>query len=143
MKTPTFSTKQYAWSSVKVFLFGRLLTGLRGVEYSVKKEKEPVHGAGDEPLAIQSGNKTYEGNLIILQSELEAMIKAAKLAGYSDITDIPGFDVQVSYGNIGEAPTTDSLIGVEFTEETKTLKQGDNLMVVTLPIVFLRKKSQV
>lgn len=124
-------------------MLGRLITGIRGVEYSVKKEKEPVHGAGDEPLSIQSGNKTYEGNIVLLQSELEAMIKAAKAAGYADLTDIPGFDIQVSYGNLGEAPTTDSLIGVEFTEESKGFKQGDKFMEATMPIVFLRKVSQV
>jgi hypothetical protein len=143
MIAATFSTKQYNWSAVKVFLFGRLITGLRGVEYSVKKEKEPVHGAGEEPLSIQSGNKTYEGNIVLLQSELEAIIKSAKTAGYVDITDIPGFDIQVSYVNIGEAPTTDSLIGCEFTEENKALKQGDKFMECTLPIIFLRKVPQV
>ncbi|MBN1183860.1 MAG: hypothetical protein JXB49_16325 [Bacteroidales bacterium] len=143
MIAPIFSTKQYSWSSVKVFLFGRLVTGLRGVKYSVKKEKEPVHGAGDEPLAIQSGNKTYEGNITLLQSELEAITKAAKTAGYADLTDIPGFDIQVTYANIGDRPTTDSLIGCEFTEETKSLKQGDKFMEISLPVIFLRKVPQV
>lgn len=143
MTAPTFSTKQYAWNAVKVFLFGRLVTGLRGVEYTVKKDKEAVYGAGEEPLAIQTGNKEYSGNITLLQSELEAITKAAKTAGYADLTDIPGFDVQVSYANVGERPTTDTLVGCEFTEEAKGMKQGDKFMEVSLPIVFLRKVAQV
>jgi hypothetical protein len=137
-----FSTKQYSWSSVKLFLFGRLVTGLRAVEYSVKKEKEPIYGAGEEPLSIQSGSKSYEGNITLLQSELEAIIAAAKKLGYADITDIPGFNIQITYANPGDIPVTDSLIGVEFTEEKKSLKQGDKFMEIELPIVFLRKVSQ-
>ncbi len=140
---PVFSTKQYAWSSIKVFLFGRLVTELRGVDYNTKKEKEPVYGQGEDPLSIQPGNKSHEGNLMILQSGLEAMISAAKAQGYADITDIPGFNIQVSYANAGEVPTTDTLIGCEFTEEPKGMKQGDKFSEHTLPFIFLRKLSQV
>jgi hypothetical protein len=138
-----FSTKQYAWSSCKIFLFGRIVTGIRGFEYGVKKDKEPLHGAGDEPLAIQSGNKTYNGNLILLQSEFDAMTKAAKALGYADVTDVPGFNVQFSYGNPGAAPTTDTAIGAEFDEAVKGMKQGDKYMEITLPIQFLRLNNQV
>ena len=120
-------------------MFGRFITGLRGLEYKVSKEKEAIHGAGDEPLSIQSGNKTYEGSIDLLQSELEAISLAAKAQGYADITDIPGFTITVSYGNVGQAVITDVLKGVEFTEETKGLKQGDKFMEVSLPIIFLRK----
>ncbi len=137
-----FSTKQFAWKSIKVFLFGRLVTELRGVEYTVKHEKEAVHGAGDEPLAIQPGNKTYEGNLTILQSGLEAMIKSLKALGFSDITELPGFEIHISYANPGEIPITDTLIGCEFTEEQKGMKQGDKFSEHTLPFIFLRKVSQ-
>jgi hypothetical protein len=138
-----FSTKQYAWSNVKVFLFGRIVTGIRAVEYTVKKEKEAIHGAGDEPLSIQTGNKTYEGNIILLQSELEAISASAKAQGYADVTDIPGFELMISYGNPGEVPITDSLIGCEFTEEPKGMKQGDKMSEHTLPFIFLRKLGQV
>jgi hypothetical protein len=137
-----FSTKQYSWSSVKLFLFGRLVTGLRGVDYTVKKEKEAVHGAGDEPLAIQSGNKTYEGNIVLLQSELEAIISAAKKLGFKDLTELPGFNVPVTYANVGQIPTTDLLIGCEFTEMPKGMKQGDKFSEHTLPIIFLRIEPQ-
>ena len=137
-----FSTKQYSWSSVKVFMWGKLITGLRGIEYTTKTEKEYAYGGGNEPQSIQSGNKSYEGNIMVLQSELIAMQNAAIAAGYSDITDVPGFDIQVSYANKGEVPRTDSLIAVEFTEEPDGMKQGDKFSEHTLPIMFLRKVSK-
>lgn len=135
-----FNSKQYAWSSVKLFMFGRFITGLRGIEYGVKKEKEPVYGAGDEPLSLQPGNKSYEGSLTLLQSELEAISAAAKKLGFADVTDLPGFTITVSYGNAGQAISTDTLKGVEFTEEKKGMKQGDKFMEIDLPIAFLRKE---
>lgn len=138
----SFNSKQYAWNSVKVFMFGRVITGLRGVQYTVKKDKEAVHGAGDEPMSIQPGNKTYEGSVDVLQSELEAMIAAAKKAGYADITDVPGFNIVVSYANVGQVPTSDTLTGCEFTEMPKGMKQGDKFSEHSLPIMFLRLKPQ-
>lgn len=135
-----FNSKQYAWSNLKLFMFGRFVTGLRGIEYGVKKDKEAVHGAGDEPLSIQSGNKTYEGSIDLLQSELEAITAIAKAKGYADLTDLPGSSITISYGDPGQVVITDTLKGVEFTEDKKGMKQGDKFMETSLPILFLRKE---
>jgi hypothetical protein len=53
-------------------------------------------------------------------------------------------DAVVAYGNPSNGDTliTDVLQGIQFTEETKTWKQGDKFTEITLPIIFLRKNNQ-
>lgn len=129
-----FSTKQYAWSDVRVVLLGRELTGIQGVSYKVAQEKEPVYGRGNDPLSIQSGNKSYEGTLTLLQSELEALQAAIKKVNPSyDLTSV-AFDLVVSYGE-GATSTTDIIRSCEISESEKSIEQSDKFMKVELQFI--------
>lgn len=132
------NTREYEWSDVTVVLAGRLVTGLRGVKYSAKQEKELLHAKGNKPHSIQRGNKSYDGEVTLLQSEYEAL----KQASGGDILDA-SVDIVASYGNptVGDVITTDVLIGVEFTEDNTEWKQGDKFQEKTLPFLFIDKKS--
>lgn len=132
------NTREYEWSDVNVILAGRIVTGLRGVKYSLKQEKVLLHGKGNKPHSIQRGNKTYEGEITLLQSEYEALKKASG----GDILDA-SMDIVAAYGNAtaGDAITTDILVGVEFTEDNTEWKQGDKFQEKTLPFLFIDKKS--
>ena len=132
------NTREYEWSDVSVVLAGRLVTGLRGVKYSAKQEKELLHAKGNKPHSIQRGNKTYEGEVTLLQSEYEALRQASG----GDILDA-SVDIVAAYGNpsAGDVVTTDALIGVEFTEDNTEWKQGDKFQEKTLPFLFIDKKS--
>jgi light-regulated signal transduction histidine kinase (bacteriophytochrome) len=135
-----FNSKQYAWSNVQAVMLGRIVTGLRGVEYKTSREKEPVYGAGDEPQGIQFGNKKYEGTITILQSELEALARFAKTNGFDDITDVE-FDLVVAYVPQTGAPiVTDTIKFVSITEIPKAMKQNDKFMEVALPFIALGVK---
>ena len=132
------NTREYEWSDVTVVLAGRLVTGLRGVKYSAKQEKELLHAKGNKPHSIQRGNKTYDGKITLLQSEYEALKKASG----GDILDA-SMDIVAAYGNpnAGDTITTDLLIGVEFTEDNTEWKQGDKFQEKTLPFIYLDQKS--
>lgn len=132
------NTREYEWSDVTVVLAGRLVTGLRGVKYSAKQEKELLHAKGNKPHSIQRGNKTYDGEITLLQSEYEALKKASG----GDILDA-SMDIVAAYGNpnAGDTITTDLLIGVEFTEDNTEWKQGDKFQEKTLPFIYLDQKS--
>ena len=127
------NTREYEWSDVNVVAAGRLVTGIRGVQYKSAQEKEALYGKGNKPHAIQHGNKSYDGSITLLQSELEAI----ELAANGDILDI-SFNIVASYGNpaAGDVMSTDLLVGVEFTEVTKGMKQGDKFMEIELPIII-------
>lgn len=132
------NTREYEWSDVTVVMDGRLITGLRGVKYSAKQEKELLHAKGNKPHSIQRGNKTYDGEITLLQSEYEAL----KQACGGDILDA-SVDVVAAYGNpsAGDVVTIDVLVGVEFTEDNTEWKQGDKFQEKTLPFLFIDKKS--
>ncbi|WP_418450185.1 hypothetical protein [Alistipes sp.] len=135
-----FNSRQYEWNDVTLFLGNRDVTGVRSVKYTEKQEKEPLHGKGNKPLSIQKGNKSYEGSIGVLQSELEAL----EVAGGGSILDLE-LTAIVNYGNPtkGDMIKTDELIGVQFTEASRELKQGDKFMEIELPIVFLDRKAIV
>ena len=135
-----FNSRQYEWADITVFAGGRDITGIRSIKYSTKQEKDLLHGKGNNPLSIQKGNKTNEGEIGLLQSELEAL----EVAAGGSILDLE-LNVVVTYGNPskGDAVKTDQLIGVQFTEDPRELKQGDKFMEITVPFLFLEKKPLV
>ncbi len=135
-----FNSRQYEWADITVFAGGRDITGIRSIKYSTKQEKELLHGKGNNPLSIQKVNKTNEGEIGLLQSELEAL----EVAAGGSILDLE-LNVVVTYGNPskGDAVKTDQLIGVQFTEDPRELKQGDKFMEITVPFLFLEKKPLV
>lgn len=132
------NTREYEWSDVNAVMAGRTITGLRGVKYGSKQEKELLHGKGNKPHSIQRGNKTFEGEITLLQSEYEAFRQACG----GDILDA-SVDIVAAYGNPtnGDAITTDILVSCEFTEDNTEWKQGDKFQEKALPFIFLDKKS--
>lgn len=137
----TFDSREYEWADLTLVLGGRDVTGIRGIKYSEKIERERLYAKGRYAQGIQSGNVTYEGEITVLQSELQALI----IAGGGSILKLKGLQANVSYGNATnmDAVFTDSLEGIYFTESTNELKQGDKFMEVKLPFVCIRIKNNV
>ena len=131
-----FNSREYEWADLTFLLGGKDLTGFRGIKYTIKQEKEVVYGKGNMPIAIQKGNKSIEGEITILQSELETM---RLQSGTKSILDLQ-LDGVVCYGNPanGDVLVTDVVQGIQFTDEPKELKQGDKFMEITLPFIALR-----
>ena len=111
----SFTTQQYAWKDVKMFIGGRRFRQFIGVEYDQEIEREYVYGEGDEPQAIQDGNKKYSGKIKLLQSELEGLIAGAP---DRDILKYNYFDVVVTYLAEGVF-VTDILKNCKFTKMCK------------------------
>jgi len=135
-----FNSREYEFADVTLLLGGKDITGVRGVKYTSKQEKEVVYGKGNEPIAIQKGNKSYEGELTVLQSELETI----RANGNGSILSLQ-LDAVVTYGNPanGDVMITDVIQGMQFTEEPHETKQGDKFMEVTLPFIALRIKKGI
>ena len=136
-----FNSKEYSWSNVRVLMLGRPIVGVRGVSYTMRQEKTLLYGMGAAPHAIQRGNLSYNGNLMLLQSELEALIKAAPNKNIMELA----FDLVVSYAAINNNSaglTIDVLKHCEFTELPKEMGQNDKMMEINLPLLFLSIKNQ-
>lgn len=135
-----FNSKEYEWADVALLMGGRDVTGIRGIKYSEKIEREAIYAKGRYPHSIQSGNVSYEGEVTLLQTEYEALVKAGK----GSVLNL-SLNAVISYGNPlnGDAMTTDLVENIRFTEAAKELKQGDKNMEITLPFIALRVKNQV
>jgi hypothetical protein len=136
-----FDSRQYEFADLTVIAGGKDITGLRGIKYTEKQEKEVIYGKGNEPFSIQKGNKSYEGELTLLQSELETLIANSKDGSVLSMQ----FDVLANYGNPskGDVMIIDAIKGIQITESPKELKQGDKFMEVTLPFIALRVKNHL
>jgi len=134
-----FDSRQYEFADLNLELGGHTITGFRGVKYASKQEKELVYGKGNEPLHIQKGNIAYEGEITVLQSELETL----RSAGSGSVLKLR-LDAIVSYGNPSNGDTliTDKIRGIEFTEDAKEIKQGDKFMEVSLPFICMKIENQ-
>lgn len=138
---PFFDSKECEFSDITVLVAGAKLTKLRGIAYKAMKDKELLHAAGDEPVSIQAGNRSYSGTIKLLKGALDDMNRAAKLAGGADALDLE-FDLVVTYKAKGtRALQTDTLIGVQIQEFEKSMDQGSKFMEVSLPVIFLKMVS--
>ncbi len=133
-----FDSKDCEWADMTVMFAGAPLTKIRGLKYKTSKEKQLLHAAGDQPISIQSGNRTNDGEIKVLKGAIDDMNRAAQLAGGQDILDMQ-FDIIICYKPQGtRLLQTDTLLGVEVTAFEKGWEQGSKNMDVSLPIVFLR-----
>lgn len=136
----SLSTKECAWSQVKVKVLGRTLVGVRGFEYKKSVTREALYAAGRKPIDIQEGNETFDGNLRLLKYEVDMLNDAALAAGYGDMLGIPHelVTISVSYKKRPADPMrTATVIGVAFTEMPHSMDQGAAMTEVTVPFVAM------
>lgn len=138
---PGFNSDVYAWKDLSVVMLGRTITGIQGLTYNLSTEKELVFGSGQNPLAVKAGNKSVEGEIMLLQYEYEALdtaIKAA-LGPDADVTDVQ-LDIVASYGD-GTTPKTHVVVGASFTEVPLGMEQNDKFMSITMPFIALSLRT--
>lgn len=134
--------KEAEWADMKVAFDGKTITGIRGIFYKKMPDDEPLHCAGRDPVSIQSGNNTYEGNVKILKNELDALNAAARALGFDDICDVSGLVITIVYLPRGARTLkTDILTGVKLGELPYGWEQGAKYMEHDVPFKFLSKKS--
>lgn len=136
--------RQYEWADISFILGGRVVVGCRGINYKESQEKSLVYGKGNRPLSIQRGNKKYEGNVTMLQSEIETLKELARTTHgpRGSILDL-NLNAVVCYGDPskGDVMLTDLLYNIQFTEVDKGMKQGDQNMEVSLPFIYTDLKQ--
>lgn len=125
--------REFSGKDVQVSALGRPIA-LTEIKYKAKQEKKNKHVLGKKtPYAKIIGRKEYEGEMVLPQSELEAIQRS--LPAGKDPLDIAQFDVLVMYIDEGTGLIiTDKLKDCEFTELEKGMKQDDESMDVTMPL---------
>ncbi|KOY85090.1 hypothetical protein AD998_02020 [bacterium 336/3] len=122
---------EYAWEDIDIVLFGRIVVGVTEINYKIKRERKNIYGRGKKPVAYGRSSAEYSGSIGLLQSEIEAI--QSSLPRGKNLTDIPPFDVTVSY-RYENNTVIDILRSCSFTEYEKGMKTGDTNMEIKLPI---------
>lgn len=130
------NNREYSYGDIRVLIFGQEIQGIRGIEYKAKKAKEAFYGAGNTARGIQHKRREYEGTITILQSDLQALNRSAKLSGYKDILDVD-FDILFCYLSDDGILTTDRVICASISELPFGMKEGDSLSEHALPFVAI------
>jgi hypothetical protein len=137
-----FDSAECEWADMAVYVAGAQLTKIRGLKYRSSKKKELLYAQGDAPISIQSGNRSYEGEIKVLKGAIDDMNRAAVNAGAKDILDLE-FDIVVVYAaKAMRALQTDVLVRCQVKDFQKGWEQGAKMMEVTLPILFLDHIAQ-
>lgn len=134
------TSDECAWSSFEIQILGRTIKGLRGFGFKKEVEKEHLYGAGDEAIDIMSGNKKGSGSIKVLGFEADKMNKAARDAGFDDITEVPheAIVITCSYRRRKIDPIkTYVASGVAFTESGVDLEQNAKFREITLPYLAM------
>ncbi|MDM1366344.1 hypothetical protein HX017_15490 [Myroides marinus] len=135
------SGRQYEWGDITLILGNRDMTGITGIKYGKKAEREASYAKGRYAHSIQTGNISCDGEITLLQSDVIALQKSSKDGCLLSLN----LDAIVNYGDPseGDMMRTDRIIGLRFTEDIKDWKQGDKRAEITLPFIALRVNNGV
>lgn len=136
------NTREYAWKNITVkYKIGgsdavQVFT-LQEVSYSSQMELGALYGEGDKPRSIQQGNKSYEGQIAMLQSEYDKLRKAT--ANFEN-----DFNITIKYSlaykdNKGADKTkvnTHILKYCYCAGAEYSMSQGELGQILTIPFMF-------
>lgn len=130
---PLINGVQHAWSSIKINVLGRTVTGVVSIEYGSNRVTEDHYGAGDEPVVRGKGQQQYKKVMLeLFQFEVVALQQASG----GDITNIPAFDIPVLYEAVaGSGQVVDVIQNCAFLNNERGLKTGDTKSMVKLELI--------
>ncbi len=135
------NTKECEWRDIEVFVDGVKVTKITNIEYTPEQEKEAIYGAGDTPISIQSGNRSYNGTMTLYKNAVDALNRAAVAADFRDLLDLQ-FLVVVHYRQRGNRlQQTDTLQGLEITSYKRGMEQNAKSNPIELPFIYLSQIS--
>ena len=123
----------YDFESTKVMLPSGQVVICESISYSDKKDDEVITGTNNLPAGIGRGK--YSGDCEIEMSYADYNLLNAAAAASGGFYNMPPLPVVVSYGQTGQAITTDTLM-VHFTERKKGGKKGDTSLNATVKGAF-------
>jgi hypothetical protein len=126
-------TKEYSYQDCQFVLLGRPTAGVLGIKYKGKGDRKYIWATGRKPITYVDGQEEYEGEVTLLQSEFEAIVRSLLPGG--TITTLPPFDIVVMYvpNTANPVIVKDIIKGVLLTDWEKAGKSGDTNMEITLP----------
>lgn len=133
-------SNEFSSDSVSLLINGIVITRLLSVKWSAKVDSAPFYGMSREPLGIADGNKSYEGDVKLHQSQL---VKILSASGNKDLDTLRDIDLEVAYEDpLSGRLSTRTLVGCRFTEVGEEYKSGDKFAEIELPFLFSKVKTR-
>lgn len=127
----TFSSNEFGWNDISVSFGGRTLMTCTGISYKDKVESELIYGKGGDPIGVQDGNRSLEGNLKCHQSEFDRIVAS----GDKGVKALKNLTIQWAFEKDGRISTR-VFNNVRITEIGEDYKQGDKTAEVEFPFIF-------
>ena len=120
-----------SWNNITCIISGVPIIGITNIEWNYKQAKDLNYGAGAYPVSRGYGKKEYSGSIEIYYETLKAIEQIAPL---KDITNIPSFDIVVTFAGGGIIPNVVVLKSCEFMEMPFAVSQGDTKISIKIPL---------
>lgn len=131
--TPLVNGTAYSASNVSVNPFGTPLAGIVSIDYSEEQQKDDNYGLGVEPISRGYGMKKYSASMEVYLDELQAFIAAAP---NKKLTQIPPFDIPITFSGTGVLVSKHVLRAAEFKGNPIAIKSGDTKILVKLDLII-------
>lgn len=126
----------YGWSSVTVLINNVPVAGIKSLDYSSTLDAQNQYGRGSKPVSRSVANYTYTASIGLQKGEVLSLMRAAKLLNYDDVLELPFFNIQVIWQQVGSAAFhIDIIHDCQFLDVPTTLAQGEGETVITLNII--------
>ena len=129
---------QHQFDHLLVFIDGLEIECLKGFVYKAAQDKEPVYGRGNKGVTMKRGTKSYEGEVVVLESNFDILTKIAQRKGVDkDILDLRNLTI------VGTQMPDEGLIKIitikhaEFDSWEIGKSNDDGLSEITLPFKAL------
>lgn len=133
VNTPLVNGVRHSWSSIRINMLGRTITGVASINYDDTQNMENQYGAGNMVSHRGVGNYEAVANIELYQFEVVG-IQAASLG--KRIQQIAPFDITVTYLEEGsDQLVVDVIRNVQFKKNSRSLNQGDMMSKVPLELI--------
>lgn len=124
--------RAFDWNSLQVDMLGNIVIGITEIEFGDKQNKVNNYAQGPHPSSRGYGNIEPKCSITLEQKEIER-IKETLPRGQS-LRDIAPFTITVSWTE-NYRPVTYKIKGCEFTDNMRSIKQGDTNSLVKCELI--------
>lgn len=117
----------YSYSHIGITLAGMEITSASTIDYEESQEKTNNYGLGENPISRGYGTKEFSASIELTLGEVQILrnkVKELKPTSNGSLTDLPPFDIIVTFDN-GVGFITHNILGCEFTKDGFSGSQGD------------------
>ena len=129
--------KPVEWNDAAIYFNGVRMGDAKGWGFGADTEKSFIFAEGDEPVAIQSGNREPKGHIKLLSRTVDVLNLAAVAAGGRDINDLEWDFVAYFQAQGLRGLHTYTMSGCQTSSYKYEMEQNAKEMVCDLPFLAM------